>query len=139
MRISYWSSDVCSSDLPLEDPGHGLHVVGQHLGMALEDLLEEVRLAVEVRDQVLDTGAGVELMDLPHGLGIEPRSTVGKVVASDAGDGGIFALHLLDALGHPSRLVAVQRRRLHGVDLADVKATGAHLAPSPDSCHQPKK
>src|SRR3546814_19739792 len=78
MRISYWSSDVCSSDLPLEDPGHGLHVVGQHLGMALEDLLEEVRLAVEVRDQVLDTGAGVELMDLPHGLGIEPRSTVGK-------------------------------------------------------------
>src|SRR3546814_1237623 len=88
MRISYWSSDVCSSDLPLEDPGHGLHVVGQHLGMALEDLLEEVRLAVEVRDQVLDTGAGVELMDLPHGLGIEPRSTVGKVVASDAGRSG---------------------------------------------------
>src|SRR3546814_6169657 len=73
-------------------------------------------------------------MDLPHGLGIEPRSTVGKVVASDAGDGGIFELHLLDALGHTSRLVAVQRRRLPGVDLAEVTATGALLAADQEGC-----
>ena len=31
---------------PLEDPGDGLHVVGQHLGAALEHLTPQVRLAM---------------------------------------------------------------------------------------------
>ena len=39
---------------PLEDPRHRLDVVRQHLGPRLEHLAEQVGLAVEVGDQVLD-------------------------------------------------------------------------------------
>ena len=41
---------------PLEDARHGLDVVGEHLGPRLEDLAQQVGLAVEVGDQVLDAG-----------------------------------------------------------------------------------
>ena len=112
----------------LEDARHGLDVVGQHLGPGVEDLLEQLGDAVEVGDQVLDAGAGVELVDLPDGLGVQPGAAVGEVVAGDAGDGGVAQLHLLDALGHAARLVAVERGGLAGVDLAEVAAPGALLA-----------
>ena len=42
---------------PLEDPRHGLDVVREHLGPRLEHLAQQVGLAVEVGDQVLDAGA----------------------------------------------------------------------------------
>ena len=112
----------------LEDARHGLDVVGQHLGPGVEDLLQQLGDAVEVGDEVLDAGAGVELVDLADGLGVEPGTAVGEVVAGDAGDGGVAQLHLLDALGHAARLVAVERSGLAGVDLAEVAAAGALLA-----------
>ena len=61
---------------PLEDPRHRLDVVGEHLGPRLEHLAEQVGLAVEVGDQVLDAGAGVELVDRAHGLGVQPGAAV---------------------------------------------------------------
>jgi hypothetical protein len=103
--------------------------VREHLGPALEDLTEEVRLAVEVRDEVLDAGARVELVDRTHGLGVEPRAAVLQVVARDPGDGGVAQLHLLHRLGDPAWLVAIQGLRLAGVDLAEVAAPGALVAP----------
>ena len=63
---------------PLEDPRHGLDVVGEHLGPGLEDLAQQVRLAVEVGDQVLHAGAGVELVDRAHGLGVQPGAAVAR-------------------------------------------------------------
>ena len=110
---------------PLEDPRHRLDVVGEHLGPALEDLGEQVGLAVEVGDQVLHAGAGVELVDGAHGLGVQPGAAVGQVVAGDAGDRGVAELHLLHALGDAARLVAVEGLGLAGVDLAEVAAPRA--------------
>ena len=113
---------------PLEDPRHGLDVVGQHLGTGLEDLAQQVGLAVEVGDEVLDAGVRVELVDLLDRLGVQPGAAVGQVVAGDAGDRGVAQLHLLHALGHPPGLVAVERLGLAGVDLAEVAAPGALVA-----------
>src|SRR5690349_411398 len=111
----------------LEDARHGLDVVRQHLGAAVEDLLEQLGDAVEVGDEVLDAGAGVELVDLANRLGVEPRATVGHVVAGDAGDRGVAQLHLLDGLRDAARLVTIDRVGLAGVDLAEVAATRALL------------
>ena len=113
---------------PLEDPGHGLDVVGQHLGARGEHLGQLVGVAVEVGDQVLHAGAGVELVDDAHRLGVQPGSAVGQVVAGDAGDGGVAQAHGLHRLRHPAGLVAVQRLGLAGVDLAEVAAPGALVA-----------
>ena len=63
-----------------------------------------------------------------HRLGVQPGATVGQVVAGDAGDGRVAQLHLLHRLRHPARLVAVERLRLAGVDLAEVAASGALVA-----------
>ena len=97
-------------------------------GRDLEDLLQQRGLAVEVRDQQLDAGVGVELLDRPHGLGVQPRPAVGQIVARHPGDGGVAQPHRLHALGDPTRLVAVELGGLTGVDLAEVAATGALLA-----------
>ena len=113
---------------PLEDARDRLDVVGQHLGARLEDLAEQVGLAVEVGDEVLDPRAGVEVVDGAHGLGVEPGAAVLEVVARDAGDGGVAQLHLLHRLRDPAGLVTVQRLRLAGVDLAEVAAARALVA-----------
>ena len=96
-------------------------------GAGFEDSPQPVGIAVEVGDQQLDTGGRVESLDRAHGLGIEPRATVGQVVAGHPGDGGIPQAHRLHAFGHPSWFVAVQADGLAGVDLAEVTTTGAHL------------
>ena len=72
--------------------------------------------------------SGVELVDRAHRLGVQPGAAVLEVVAGDAGDGGVAQLHLLHRLGDPARLVAVERLRLAGVDLAEVAAAGALVA-----------
>src|SRR5271156_495135 len=111
----------------LEDPRHGLEVVGQHFGPGLEDLPKLVCVAVEVRDQQLDTGGRVELFDGAHGLRIQPGTAVGQVVARHTGDGGVPQAHRLHAFRDPARVVAVERRGLARVDLAEVAAAAAHL------------
>ena len=72
--------------------------------------------------------SGLSGVDDAHRLGVQPGAAVGQVVARDTGDGGVLQAHLLHALGDPARLVAVERLRLAGVDLAEVAAAGALVA-----------
>src|SRR5690554_497876 len=67
-------------------------------------------------------------MDLTDGLGVEPRAAVGKVIAGHARHGGVLQAHLTHRLGHATRLVEVERRRLARVDLAEVAAARALVA-----------
>ena len=97
-------------------------------GALREHLGEQLGHRVEVGDQQLDARARVDGVDLAHRLGVEPRAAVGQVVARDAGDRRVAQTHRLDALGDPARLVAVERRGLAGVDLAEVAAPGALVA-----------
>jgi hypothetical protein len=95
--------------------------VREDLGARVEDLVEQTRLAVEVRREQLDAGARVDGVDLPDRLGVQPRAAVGQVVAGDAGD-GVAQLHPAHAVGDAARLVGVVGGRLAGVDLAEVAA-----------------
>ena len=66
-------------------------------------------------------------MNGAHGLGVQPCTLVGQVVARDPGDRRVAQTHRLDALRDPAWLVAVEFGRLPGVDLAEVAATRALL------------
>src|SRR3546814_13648912 len=70
MRISDWSSDVCSSDLLLEqlrlvEVGSVLEVLDKLLLAAVEDLDLEVGAGLAVFDQVLEAAPGAfQLLEL---------------------------------------------------------------------------
>ena len=67
-------------------------------------------------------------MHLPGGLGVEPGTAVGAVIAGHAGDGGVAQVHLLDGYRHAPGLVDVVLGGTTSGDVAEVAATGAHLA-----------
>ncbi|EGJ77981.1 putative lipoyl synthase [Streptomyces sp. Tu6071] len=118
----------------LEDARDRLDVVREDLGARGEDLGELVRVRVEVGDEQLDLRAaqgplGGQRVDLPDGLGVEPGPAVLQVVARDARDGRVVEVHRADRLTDAARLVAVERLRLARVDLAEVAAPGALVAP----------
>src|ERR1035437_3051188 len=110
---------------PLEQARNCLDVVREHLGLSFQDLTDELGDAVEIGDQDLDAGAGVELVHHADRLGVEPGAAVLQVVASDTGDRGVAQAHLLDRLGDPAGFVTVQVFGLAGVNLAEVAAPGA--------------
>src|SRR3954451_2256773 len=112
----------------LEDARHRFQVVREDLGLRVEHLLQQLRLRGEVGHQDLDARVGVECFDLADRLGVKPRAFVVQVIARDARDGCVAQAHRLHALGDSSRLVAVERGRLAGVDLAEVTASRALLA-----------
>jgi hypothetical protein len=69
--------------------------VRQHLGCGIEHLAEPCGARVEIRDEQLYTGAGIEQVDLPDGLGVQPGTTVGQIVTGHTGDGGVAQPHCL--------------------------------------------
>jgi hypothetical protein len=113
---------------PLEDPWHRLQVVCQHLGCGAEHLVEQLRAGIEVRDQQFHAGTGVEGVDLPDGLGVEPGATVGEVITRHPGNRRVAQPHRLHRLGHPPWLIPVQLGGAAGVDLAEVATAGALVA-----------
>ena len=112
----------------LEDAGHRFDVVRQHFWARLEDLRQQCRVGVEIRDQQLHPGVRVEVLDRADGLGVQPRTTVGQVVAGHPGDRRIAQPHRLHAFGDAARLVAVEFGGLTCVDLTEVAAAGALFA-----------
>src|SRR3954469_20116952 len=113
---------------PLEDARHRFQVVREDLGLRVEHLLQQLRLRGEVWDKDLYARVGVERFDLADRLGVKPRALVVEVITRDARDGCVTQPHRLHALRNSSRLVAVERRGLAGVDLAEVTTSRALLA-----------
>src|SRR3546814_9028342 len=110
MRISDWSSDVCSSDL---------------LG---EDQVKRGRVALAVGDEDLDGNprrAGADGSDHRSEL---PGAAVGEVVTGDGGDHREAQSHALDGLGDALGLVGIGGHRVAGVDEAEPAGPGAALA-----------
>ena len=71
---------------------------------------------------------GVKLVNLAHDLGIEPGALIRKIVAGNAGNGGVVKVHFPDVFGHAARFVAVEFFRLAGGNIAEVAAAGALIA-----------
>ena len=66
----------------------------EDLWIGLEELIQVVRVAREVRRQHLHAGVGIELMNLADRLRIKPGALVGKIIATDAGDRRVAKTHL---------------------------------------------
>ena len=99
----------------------------QHTRRGTEDLTQQRRVTAEVRDEHLDAAVGIELADQAHGLGVEPGALVVEIVARDTRDRGVAQAHRAHRLRDATRLVAVQRGGLAGVDLAEVAPARALL------------
>src|SRR3546814_5247418 len=89
MRISDWSSDVCSSDL-LPSPVPGCRRTRRHPFMRGAGLSESPRRLdhmldgeAEVRHQVIDRSAGAEGIDTDHG------AVQAHVLAPEVGDASL--------------------------------------------------
>src|SRR5699024_4622190 len=84
------------------------------------------------RDQQLDTGAAAvdvfEVVDLAHGLGIEPRPAVLEIVAGHTRDRRVAQTHLTHRGAHTATLVRVEFGRLAGVDPTELAAADALLS-----------
>src|SRR3546814_3342813 len=89
MRISDWSSDVCSSDLHLLEEVAAVAQVGQRVaGGELVDLLVVVRLHAGVADELEDAFADRDVVAVgQHGLGdrgVVDAGGVGRAEIEDA-------------------------------------------------------
>src|SRR5699024_6769913 len=108
-----------------EHPRDRFNVVCQDLGVGAENLGELVRLRVEVGDEQLDSGARVEVVDLPHGLRVKPSSTIIEVISGDPGDCGVPKAHGLYGLRYTTRFLSVEVRWFPGVYLTKIATTRA--------------
>src|SRR3546814_4547238 len=115
MRISYWSSDVCSSDLEV-DRQHLLPVAEAEVGDAVDDL---------------DAGVGHQHVDAAVvGDGLRHPVDDLLLVGDVHGDGERVAAGIADLLGRDFRGVDLQVGDHHlaavrGVDLGDALADAA--------------
>src|SRR3546814_4375799 len=101
MRISDWSSDVCSSDLLSEDEGGAAHPVAQRAA----GTMRQRELAVGHLD--LATGLAAQLADRLDDLG--HAAPVGGVVVAQAAAVGV---ERQPAVGCPQALVGDERAAL---------------------------
>src|SRR3546814_3108034 len=96
MRISDWSSDVCSSDL---DAAHGIHpIAGQGLNLGLRDVAALTEVLVEGARLGLDLGDAALLARYQRWRGLD------NMMVSLATDG------LTRLFGIPGRTAAAIRR-----------------------------
>ncbi len=113
---------------PLHEARNRLKVVGQDLGAGIEDRTQQVRFAVEVGDEHLDSATRHPLVYLPDRLGVQPRALVGEVITGHARDGCVAQAHLGDGVGDLDRFVTIKRLGTAGIDLAEVAPACALVA-----------
>src|SRR3546814_15473842 len=92
MRISDWSSDVCSSDLLLRDAGELLALDALDLGGGKGGVLDHIREQIERRRQIrarrVDADIGAIRIRAGRNVGTEPPLRFGEL----AGTQGLGAL-----------------------------------------------
>src|SRR4029453_11740777 len=113
---------------PLEDPRDRLHVMCENLRLGFEDLMQVLRIAGEVGCQHLNPGIGVDLVTLPDGFGLEPRTLIWKIIRTYTSDSGIAKTHLAYRISDPKGFGCVECGGLAGVNLAKIAAPGADIA-----------
>src|SRR4029453_7453903 len=85
----------------IEDPRDCLHVMCKNLRLGFEDLMQVLQVAGEVRCQHLNAGVRVDLVNLADGLGVEPRTLIWKIIATDTGDRRIAKIHFAHRISDP--------------------------------------
>ena len=114
-------------DAPVE-AGDGFGVVIQNLRRLVQDGVEGIPVAAEVRDQHLDGAARVALADRADRGGELRGAAVGQVVAVDRGDDGVRETQLPRGLGDARGLVGVDGSGLALADGAEAAVPRADVA-----------
>src|SRR4029450_8796533 len=96
----------------------------ENLRLGLEDLMQVLRIAGEVGCQHLDAGVGVDLMNFADGFGVEPRTLIWKIIATDTGDSGIAKTHLAYRISDPKGFGCVECGGVSGGKRAKNRAAG---------------
>src|SRR5699024_2429528 len=109
----------CRADT-LENTRNGFQVVSEDLRASLEDFLQQVWLAGEVRGEVFYTRVRVLLVDLANHFSIKPCTLIWKVITGNTGNGGVVQIHLLDVFCNATWLIGVQCLRLTSSNIAEV-------------------
>ena len=97
----------------------------ENLRASLHNHVDGVSLTAEVIDQELHARARVELMDQTAGLGIQPRGTVGQVIAGHARNRHVAQVEVTHGLGDTTRLILVVLGGTPRRDIAEVATTRA--------------
>ncbi len=105
-----------------------LDVVVQDVGSRVHDDLERVHVALEIRDEHLNSASRLQLTDAFDALGKDGRAAVLAFVPVDGRDDHVSQAHRLHRLGHTLRLLPVNRFRATGGDVAKATRTGANVA-----------
>ena len=104
------------------------------LRACLDDHVDRVGLAAEVIDEQLHAGARVELVDEAAGLRIQPRGSVGQIVAGHSRDRHVTQVKVAHRFGDAARLVPVVLGGTPRRDIAEVAAARAQGAAEQERC-----
>ena len=107
---------------------HGFKIVVEDIRARRRDQAPRRALAQEIGGQHLDRGvrrAGANGAD--HG-GEMRRAAIGEIVAIDRGDDDMAEPEPHDRVRDPRRLIAIERPRLAGADMAKAAGAGAGIA-----------
>ena len=118
----------------LENTRHRLQVVRENLRASLHNHVDGVSLTAEVIDEELHTCARVELMDQTARLGVEPRGTVGQVIAGHARDRHVAQVEVAHGLGDTTRLILVVLGGTPRRDVAEIATTRAQGTTQKERC-----
>ena len=106
----------------------GFEVVIEDVGAGVDDGLEGVIAAVEVRDEDFDDDAGVFAADGFDGACEVEGTAVLEVVAGDGGDDDMIEVHAFGGFGDAVWFVGFEGEGLGGFDGAEAAGAGAAIA-----------
>ena len=112
------------ADRPLHT-GHRLDVVVEDVGPCVEHGGQRRSVALAVGDENLDGRTGGAASDGRDDLGEAAGPSVVQIVAGHTGDDGVGQTQPGHRLGHPDRLVRIERPRPGRPDLAEPAGPGA--------------
>ena len=102
----------------------------QHVGAGVVDDVEAVGVALTVRDQHFDAGAGLAITYRTNRLGDVCCAPIGQIVAGHHGDHRVIERHLVDRLGDLRGLIGIGGLWVAGIDQTEPTLASATLTQS---------
>lgn len=107
-------------------------VVRDDVGLRVDDHLQRGFVAFEISDEDFDGHVGTGFACSQDGLGPDPGTAVGDIVAIDGCDDDVFESRSSQGLSDTTRLILIDRERLPGFDIAEPTGAGAGVSQDHD-------
>lgn len=110
----------------------GLEVVGDDVGLRVDDHLERGFVAFEVSDEDLDGHVGACFSGSQNGFGPDPCAAVGDIIAVHGGDDDVLESSASEGFSDSSWFVFVDCGGFAGFDIAESAGAGAGVSQDHD-------